>query len=1061
MSIRNLPGLVFAALLTAATPVLGEEPAAPSAAQLEFFETQIRPLLAFNCVPCHGPEEQNGNLRLDHISTILKGGDTGPAIVPGKPNESLLIDAINYGTYQMPPLGKLPPEEIAILSRWIADGAVWPDEPAPGGDNPPAEFDLEARKQHWSFQPITPTAPPVVANHAWPRDPLDNFILAKLEAAKLRPASAAKKRTLIRRVYFDLVGLPPSPGAVNEFLADDSPLAYARVVDGLLASPAFGQRWGRHWLDLVRYADTLGHEFDWDIPHAWRYRDYVVRAINADVPYDDFVREHIAGDLLVEPRRNPVTEINESIIATGFWHLHEDKHGPVDARLAEALRYDNQIDVFGKAFLGLTIACARCHDHKFDPITAADYYALAGFLKSSRRHVAALDPGGEIETTAQEIEKLRTAATTQRRRAVANSADEIAADLRAAIGQTVPVATTATQRLARWTNLLSEPDAKRIEHPLYPLSRLMDDDVAAPAVLQAIGDALAKRKAFLAKTVLFEDFTATDDWFASGWAFDKRQIRGRVATGPPEEAGSVDSRRLALPLAGTLRSADFTIGHRAVWIRLAGEDARIRLVVDGYQMDVHSPLLFAELTQTINTKGKWRWLRIEGDLKNYLGHRGYFELLDEGDGWLAVDEIRFTNSPDEPPPVPSSTALSFERSDFASSESLVAAYRERLKTGAPELGTLLIEHDLLPRSSQLAKARQFSAAADALAATLPEPIFVLAMQDGPGCDEELFIRGNHKQTAGTVPRRFLEALAGAEQPVIQSGSGRLQLANRLLATDNPLPARVKVNRVWHHLFGRGIVPSVDNLGVLGKEPSHPELLDYLAADFREHGWSVKRLIRRIVLSQTYRMDSTPHPATLEQARKTDPTNTLLYSQRIRRLEGEAIRDAILAVSGELNPAIGGESVPVHLTEFSQGRGRPKTSGPLDGNGRRSLYIRVQRNFLTPMLTAFDFPLPATTVGKRNVSNVPAQALILLNDPFVIDQSRKWAAKLLDEESKSPESRIEELYVAAYSRKPTPEETSLALNYLKAIGGENWRTNEEAWADYCHVLINGKEFIFVR
>ena len=924
---------VFALCAVPAAAIADEEPLFP-AEQIEFFEKSIRPLLADNCFECHGPGTQQGNLRLDHRSFLLKGGDSGPAIVPANADESLLVEAINYASYEMPPTGKLKPHEIALLTKWISIGAPWPAEPI-ATTSDATRFDLEERKQHWSFQPITAAIPPAVDDNNWPHGAIDRYVLAKLDAAGLKPAVDADRRTLLRRVYFDLVGLPPPRERIAAFLADDSPQAFESVVDELLASPQFGERWGRHWLDLVRYGETLGHEFDYPIHYAWRYRDYVVRALNADVPYDQFVREHIAGDLLTTPRQHPTEGYNESIIATGFWHLHEDKHAPVDVRLAEAERYENQIDVFSKTFLGLTVACARCHDHKFDPITAADYYALAGFLKSSRRQVAYLDPQDEI--------------------------------------------TRAVTKLRDRHEFVSSQEAANEPPP--------GDE----------GD-------------LFEDFDGdrAQDWIACGWAF------GNPEPGTGSD-GIVHSGRLARQLTGALRSKNFTIEHDAVLIRVAGENARLRLVVDGYQMDVFSPLLFKDLTQTIDTGGEWTWLRIEGDLPNHKGHRGYFELLDDGDGWIAVDEIRFTNG----------------------------EAGERGKGRSGETGQLAV-----PPSP------------DPPPLPIPDPVRIHAMQDGPACDEELFIRGNHEKTAGPVPRRFLEAIAGSEQPPIETGSGRLELADRVLAESNPFPARVMANRVWQHLFGEGIVRSVDNFGVLGDEPTHPELLDHLAEGFRRDGWSIKRLIRRIVLSRTYQMASMPHPDSAGRIADIDPTNWLLHSQRIRRLEGEAIRDAILAVSGRLDRRIGGESVPVHLTEFMQGRGRPSTSGPLDGNGRRSLYIRVQRNFLTPMLTAFDYPPPATTVGRRNVSNVPAQALILLNDPFVIEQARIWARHTLASSPASATGRIQSLYEAAYSRKPTHDETAAAITFLESHGGD-WRANESAWAGLCHVLFNGKEFVFVR
>jgi hypothetical protein len=949
--------MLLAACVLSSLPLVGRA-SAFSAADIEFFEKAVRPLLSARCYECHGGGKQKGNLRLDHRDFVLKGGDSGPAVVAGKPDESLLVEAINYGSYEMPPTGKLKPEEIAILTKWVSLGAPWPDESVVKAHDGKS-FDLEARKQHWSFQPIVATPPPSVSNSEWPRSSIDRFILAKLEANGLQPADDADKRTLLRRAYFDLVGLPPTRDDLDRFLSDSSPGAFEKIIDELLASPHFGERWGRHWLDLVRYAETLGHEFDYPLPHAWRYRDYVVRAFNDDVPYDDFVREQIAGDLLPHPRTNAAEGFDESIIGTGFWHLHEDVHAPVDVRYSEATRFENQIDVFGKTFLGLTVACARCHDHKFDPITAADYYALAGFLKSSRRQDAALDPHDEITKTAARLAELRDAIEAMQSQFVSSEAARKSAPLR-------------------------------------------DGDV------------------------LFEDFDGDrfDGWYASGWAFGEKP-RNMIA----------DSRRLATKLTGTLRSQNFTIEHGAVLIRVAGEKARIRLVVDGYQMDVFSALLFAGLTQKIDTGGEWKWLRIEGDLANYKGHRGYFELLDEEDGWLAVDEIRFTDTPGLPNEGETGRGGDGETVDFAPSRTRP-----------------------LPSSASQADFARLTAEADALANSLPQPVFVHAMQDGPGCDELLFIRGSHENTAGPVGRRFLEALSGGDQSAIdEHHAGRLQLAERLLASENPLPARVMANRVWQHLFGEGLVRSVDNFGVLGEAPSHPELLDHLAMSLREEDWSVKSLVRSIVLSRTYRMSSIPRPEAAAKIAEIDPSNRLLHAQRIRRLEGEALRDAMLAVSGELDPRIGGQSVPVHLTPFMQGRGRPGESGPLDGGGRRSLYIKVQRNFLTPMLTAFDYPPPATTVGRRNVSNVPAQALILLNDPFVIEEARDWARQVTADSNVSMEDRLARVYETAYSRLPSSTEIAAAKAFLESRPG----MPEQAWSDLCHVLFNAKEFAFVR
>jgi hypothetical protein len=378
----------------------------PSPADLEFFEKKIRPLLVESCQKCHGPDKQQGGLRLDSRTVAFQGGDNGPPIEPGKPAESLLIEAVNYdGDIKMPPKGKLPDEQIALLTEWVKRGAPWPADRTPAGGGNDGEFDLAARKaEQWCFRSLQSPAPPAVHNKDWPQSPIDRFLLSKLEAAGLSPAPPADKRTLLRRVTYDLIGLPPTPEEIDAFLADESPRAFERVVNRLLDSPHYGERWGRHWLDLVRFAETHGHEFDFEIPHAYEYRDYVIRAFNADVPYNQFVIEHVAGDLLTEPRTHPAEHFNESIIGTGFWFLGEAKHSPVDVRADEADRVDNQIDVFSKTFLAQTVACARCHDHKFDAISTRDYYALKGFLQSSRFQVACVDPPEERRKIIAEID---------------------------------------------------------------------------------------------------------------------------------------------------------------------------------------------------------------------------------------------------------------------------------------------------------------------------------------------------------------------------------------------------------------------------------------------------------------------------------------------------------------------------------------------------------------------------------------------------------------------------------------------------------------------------------
>ncbi|MFM9963987.1 MAG: PSD1 and planctomycete cytochrome C domain-containing protein [Planctomycetaceae bacterium] len=1299
------------------------------AASIEFFQSKVKPLLETRCFECHGPDTKvlKGGLSLASRAAILRGGDSGAAIVLGKPAESLLVKAINYVDFEMPPKSRLPEGEVAILTEWVKRGAPWSigkDDPA--RDLKPEAFPLAERKaKHWAWKPIAHFEPPKVrqtfqadpnvnASTFRESDNIDQFILSKLDERGLTHAPAADRRTLLRRVYFALIGLPPTPAEADEFVADKAPTreALSRVVDRLLESPHFGERWGRHWLDLVRYAETLGHEFDFPLHHAHQYRDYVIRALNADVPYDRFVVEHVAGDLLNEGARgrggegaknktqsstslplspspplplsrpHPTDGYNESLIATGFWFLGEDKHAPVDAKGEQATRIDNQLDVFSRTFLALTVACARCHDHKFDAIRTMDYYALAGFLQSSRRQTAYLDPHGKIDAAVAEI-KQRTAGGP-RSPEISSSyllaarellhgtpkpedakdvppgqqPDELFEDFESdsfakwkvegsafergpaagTLPGQMPVSGFEGQRLLNsWAGsddhtgkLTSQPfvirhrsikfligggkhpgetcfnlkvggkvvqtatgkNNERVEPMIWdvspwrdqeavlevvdsrkggwghinldqivfsnagdsfvtkrPLAAVARESKVHPVTLEQVARLLQsdevrrpthpwwlwheftsrpldpKPEAFetrkrelaeriateqkradesLAKSELYEDFSSVpfvdlqhpaesrkpkadrrdpfssnkkengsrpsavgdrpeQTWFATGWSFDNS----------PNADGVAHSGELSLKLRGVLRSPTFTITQPQILYRVTGKNARIRLVLDGYQMMDFSGLLFSGTTFEVNTDGQWIWHRQAGDLQNHLGRRAYIELIDDGDGWIACDEIRFTNGGPEPtaPPHPNHANLLAD-SSIKSVNDLATALTGLGERGGARLG----ERGGSPETE----------------IPIPEPLRAIAICDGNAIDEHVFIRGNHKNLGPEVGRRNLEALDGIDQPIVdhESGSGRLQLALRLIdAKSNPFVPRVAVNRVWHHLFGRGIVESVDNFGVLGKEPTHPELLDHLAETFVADGWSLKRLIRRIVLTNAWEMASETggsrsretsegaekdRPNSHEfgydaaKANELDPQNLWLHRAPIHRLEGEAIRDSMLLIAGRLNRQTLGPSVPVHLTPFMQGRGRPGNSGPLDGDGRRSIYTSINRNFLSPMMLAFDTPIPFTTIGRRNISNVPAQALILMNDPFVLDMSKRWAERSLKEQPDlNPEQRIERLYLDAFTRSPTAAEQAEAYMFLSEqakssnLPADAWSKHAQVWTDLCHVLFNVKEFVFVK
>lgn len=944
-----------------------DQPVSFTDEQLTFFETKIRPVLANHCYSCHSHEAKRnkGGFYLDSRAGIIDA----VLAEPGKPGDSMLIEAVHYENpdYAMPPKGKLPDKVIKDLEKWVEMGMPWPEEAGPAG----AEvFDLEARKaSHWAWKmPRLVEELPKAPGLGDDANVIDRFVEARLAKEGIEPGPKADRATLIRRVTLDLTGLPPTAAEVDAFVRDESPEAYEQLVDRLLDSPRYGEKWARHWLDLVRYAESYGHEFDFNIPHAWKYRDYVIRAVQDDVPYDRFVKEHIAGDL-IKPRIHEETKVNEAVKATGWWFLHEQTHAPTDVRTHEADRIDNQIDALSKTFMGVTVACARCHDHKFDAISDEDFYSLAGYMQSSRQQEAYLDRDGKID-----------AAMKNARSAYAK-------------GQAA-------------FDKLGASNAK-------------------PTVIEH------------ADTRLFEDFNngSFNGWLTTGWAWGDKptaasqwdSTSGKAAAVLP---GVAHSGLLGDQAMGTIRSPEFDFDHQSIWVRVRGK-GEVRLVIDSYTMITLHKLLFESFRQTFDTKGKWQWIQVKDGRKLYVGkgyHRAHLALIDDHtDGHLVIDEVRFGDKGAPPnPPTP------------AVFDSIATDQDPAFATFTKEL-------------------REASA-------KMPRPERVLAITDGTPEDSYLHIRGGWRAIGEDLPRRFLTALGGEEMEQSKTGSGRDGLADAMTGKDNPLTARVQVNRLWHHLFGRGIVPTVDNFGVLGLPASHPELLDHLAVMFMEEdGWSNKAMIKRIVMSRAYQRTSDRNSSEVEEQ---DPQNLLLHRQNIRRMTSESLRDSILFVAGSLNEQRFGPPVPVHLTSFMQGRGRPK-GGPLDGQGRRSIYTSVRRNFLSPMMLTFDTPIPFSTVGKRNQSNVPAQSLTLMNDPFVHDQADKWAGRLVKDGSTNAAQRIDAMFVTAVGRTPTDAERNAALSFVEQAAEQRNAPEEKVlgdarvWRELCHAMYNLKGFSYVR
>ncbi len=1042
------------------TTASAEETAAPTREQVEFFESKVRPILVEHCYECHSVDVQDieAGLVLDSKWGWETGGDSGPAIKPGDVDGSLLIAAVGYEedvVSGMPPRNKLPAAKIEILKRWVAMGAPDPRPKAVPRSESIDHFDIPSRVQeHWSWRPISRPSLPDVQDSAWSLNEIDRFILARLEEAELRPAIDADKSIWLRRVYFDLIGLPPTLEQLDRFLNDDSAEAYSRVVDELLRSPHFGEKWARHWMDLVRYAETYGHEFDYPIHHATEYRDYLIRAFNADVPFDQLTREHIAGDMLEQPRRHPEWQFNESMIGTGFWYLHEATHAPTDVLGNESDIVANQLDVFGKAFLGLTVACARCHDHKFDAISTADYYALSAYLQSSCRQEVSLDVGGRAHEMTSEINRHRHDAEQALRQV--DGTTEVA--LRPgkyfqAAAMVLKTVDAARPWNADPTKVSAEAVAGAAESRQLDPDRLRRWVDSFSSVCQAIGS--RETPVTEGQTVLadFSVESLPSDWSTSGLAFESTGQQLTVnPSGTIARPGTIGSGLVGSKQTGILRSPTFEITANQIHVLMRGSaNLTVRLVIDNYYMAHFNGLLFNGTFLNGNatdTQGRWVWKTLGGDVRKYIGHRAYLEFIDPGDGAMEIERIVMSNGG---PPAERIESLPTHAA-FMNQQWRDAIAAARHGQGTRLLATMM-DAGLVSMDQLSASASQSVRQAAELCSQLPAPRMVLAMAQGSPEKAKVYIRGSHTNLGAEVPPRFLSALGGRE-------GDRLTLADQVASPDNPLTARVAVNRLWHHLFGRGIVATVDDFGPQGQPPTHPELLDWLASDFMDHGWSLKHTLRKLTLSRTYRQASVPHPDLSQAVIETvDANNERLHRMPVRRLPAESIRDAILVVTGTLDPAQFGPSVATHRTAFMTGRGA-RGSGPLDGAGRRSIYLSVYRNFLNPFMLTFDTPSPFGPQGRRSRSNVPAQALTMMNDPFVIDQSRKWASQMLKLEMPDSE-RIAMMVRRAHGVEPSAEEIATFESFLDQQAGLYGNRDQRVWDDLAHALLNMKAFYFIR
>ena len=1139
-----------------------------AADEQDFFKQRVQPLLERRCYECHShrAKELQGSLMLDSRSGWVKGGDTGSAILPGKPDESLLIKAVrrNSKDLQMPPNEKLKDEEIELLVEWVRRGAVDPRE-SPDSESGGGSWSekLAQRQKHWCWQPVKRSAVPQVKQSEWPNNPIDRFVLARLEAEGLSPARDADAWSLARRLSFVVTGLPsetvPRPsgsglGVENRPLPDGRGTEfdqrnYDDLVDRTLASPQFGEHWARHWMDLVRYSDTHGSEHDPLIPHAWRYRDYVVRALNGDLPYDRFVREHLAGDML-PPRWNPTLGINESPIGTGWFRFVEFYPTPLDVKNEEIVVIDAQIDAFSKTFQGLTIACARCHDHKFDAISAQDFAALYGVFASTRTTMHRVnDPVAQhafdqplIELKRpirRAIAELWREQLTHWPTAILAARDRVhepdppkPTDKDKPVAPMPPPFAAGTRSLEaesfRWLTALKAVKSKPAE-PLHVLPRLIS--MPSPAAIADVIDsklwtdlanerqAFEQRRAGSASRFRwFADFTDTDstglltksgDWFATD-NFQQTEAAGEFAVSPiggnvltailPRSNGSYS---VSNKHGGTLRSPNFTLDMKFISVLAGGTNgARVRLVIENFVAD---GVLFTQVMPTLNDP-RLRWVTLS-IREAWAGRRAYLEIIPrdempypgkhadarilntDGRSGVAVRAVAFhdqAGAPELASPLPPElwqaegswpslakrvTTLAGDAinawADERCSDEQARFVDELLRSGVL-LNEAPVEHEL---ARLVARYREIEA-------QIPVATRVGGVADEQGFDERLFPRGNYRRAAAPVPRRYLEVLEGersvregeapAEPSRASNGSagaspsrsGRRELADAVVDPRNPLTARVMVNRLWQHVFGVGLVKTVDNFGELGERPSHPELLDWLAAEFVDSGWSIKHLLRLMLTSHTFQLSSEASAA----ARERDPNNRLLSHASVRRLEAESLRDSLLFVSGRLDRTQGGLGVPLPLRTGFKDFENP-LGGPADGNGRRSVYLEARRNYPQSLLIAFDQPKPVLTVGERNATNVPAQSLVLLNDQFVLIQARLLSDRI--RLMPSTELRLSALWQIAFARPITDIEAARAVDFLKSqaaiLGtmGEGWQNDASAWNELAHALINTKEFLYLR
>jgi len=1088
----------------------------PDPPQVERFEKQIRPLLVRHCYECHSAasSEVKGGLRLDYRDALLTGGESGPAIVPGNVSDSLLLAAVKHEGLEMPPGKKLSESEIRDLSDWISQGAFDPRDQAPAPKDVADEtFEsiYHVRRQWWSLQPIRITESPEFISSDDFCD-IDRDIIDKLHDHQLDLAPAADRRTLARRAFFGIIGLPPSEDQLTEFLNDADPGSWDRLIDRLLASPHFGERWARHWMDVVRYTDTYGYEWDMPAKGAWRYRDYLIRAFNDDVSFDQLVREQIAGDLLESPRINQTLGINESLIGPMFYQMGEKRHGDsAEFNGIHQEMLDNKIDAFGKAFMATTVACARCHDHKLDAISQKDYYALGGLFMGARWVTNTVD-------------------LPERNAAVRVQLEQIKHQIRPLLAEAwlSNLSDVSVEAIKILNSSAANPP---IEDPLFAWTQVQADQAAGKdfatswtALRTRYTDESARRASENAGHFgVVADFR---DGIPEGWSVDGEGLRTIVPRG--DFVMSMNGEKVidAVLLGGLCTnslSPQMNGAIRTPWTRLigpghlsfevsGGDFAARRIVVDNAflterQQYLNDPFPKWQMVDGLSSQQD-RNVYIEFATKtsnpNFpprvgLGGACSEEQTADPRSWFQVSRVVKHVAPFSPHDELTRMLPLFDDDVPQSFDDVVDRYRTLFlkavtawKDDKPNdddvrllnwmLTSGLLKNDAASQTAVPA-IKALVLQYREVEARLQEPATVNGMADiNAPLDYRLNVRGDYDQPGDPVPHgplRLLVDICQNAEPTVGSNSespdsaaqtvglksdsihDRLELAELVANSRNPLTARVYVNRVWHWLFGAGLVTTVDDFGHVGERPSHPELLDAIARRFMDEGWSTKRLIRSIVLSRTWQQSQETAAGALD----IDPTNRLLHHFPVQRLDAESLRDAILAVSGRLDATLHGPTTnPSRLNEDPQKR---LFSGPLDGLGRRSIYTKITIMEPPRFLATFNQPAPKIPTGRRDIANTPTQSLAMLNDPFVTNQAEFWAAQLITRQDVSIESRLQHMFLKAVGREATSEESTLwadaARDFAETenIPEADQLASASLWQTMAHAMFNTKEFLYVR